>query len=95
MHIQNFVKFYHFVPKIWSWNKILNEILKSNKGHNSITNAWKIMCNNAKIDCIKINAYTKFGEILSICFEDIERKRKPDGQTDGMTDGMTDNPNPV
>ena len=36
------------------------------KGHNSGTNAWKMMCNNLNLDLININAYTKFGEILSI-----------------------------
>ena len=45
-HIQNWVKIYHFVLKILSGNKIFNEILKSTKGPNSMTNAWKMMCNN-------------------------------------------------
>ena len=31
-----------------------------------MTNAWKMMCNNSNLDLININAYTKFGEILSI-----------------------------
>ena len=74
MHIQNLVKFYHFVLKILSGNKILNRILTSIGGHNSITNAGKMMCNNLNLDRININAYTKFGEILSICFQDIEWK---------------------
>ena len=33
------------------------------------------MCNNAKLDLAKMNAYIKFGEILPIGFRDIERKR--------------------
>ena len=49
------------------------------------------MCNNPNLDLININAYTKFGEILSICSQDIECKINYDGQEDGMTD----NPNPV
>ena len=33
-----------------------------------------MMCNNPKLDLVNINAYIKFGEILLICSEDIERK---------------------
>ena len=32
------------------------------------------MCNNPKLDIVNSNAYIKFGEILSICSRDIERK---------------------
>ena len=35
----------------------------------------KMMCNNPKVDLVNMNAYIKFGEILSICSQDIERKR--------------------
>ena len=59
-HIQNLVKIYHFVFKILSGNKVLNEILKSIKGLNSMKNAWKMICNNTNLDLININAYTKF-----------------------------------
>ena len=31
-------------------------------------------CNDSNLDLVNINAYTKFGEKLSICFEDIEQK---------------------
>ena len=31
--------------------------------------------NNPNIDLVNINASTKFGEILSICSQDIERKQ--------------------
>ena len=52
----------------------------------------KMMFNNPNQDhLVDINAYTKFGEILSICSEAIELKRKSDGQTGGMTDDL----NPV
>ena len=44
------------------------------------------MCNNPSLDFVDINAYTKFGEILSICSEDIEQKQKPDGFTDRQID---------
>ena len=33
-----------------------------------------MMCNNPDIDFVNMIAYIKFGEILSICSEDIERK---------------------
>ena len=38
------------------------------------TNVQKIMCNNPELDLVNMNAYIKFGEILSICSQDIERK---------------------
>ena len=34
----------------------------------------KMMCNNPNVDLVNIIAYIKFGEILSICSQDIERK---------------------
>ena len=45
------------------------------KDHNSATKLGKIMCNNPKQDLVNMNAYIKFGEILSIGSQDIERKR--------------------
>ena len=33
------------------------------------------MCDNPKLDLVNINAYIKFGEILSICSQDIEQKQ--------------------
>ena len=33
------------------------------------------MCNNPNIDLVNRNAYIKFGEILSIYSQDIERKQ--------------------
>ena len=30
------------------------------------------MCNNPNLDLVNINAYAKFGQILSICSQDIE-----------------------
>ena len=32
--------------------------------------------NNPNLDLIEINAYIKFGEYLSLCSQDFERKRK-------------------
>ena len=34
-----------------------------------------MMCNNPNVDPVNMNAYIKFGEILSIYSQDIERKR--------------------
>ena len=34
-----------------------------------------MMCNNPKMDLVNLSAYIKFGEILSICSQDIERKQ--------------------
>ena len=33
------------------------------------------MCNNPSVDLVNMNAYIQFGEILSIRFQDIERKQ--------------------
>ena len=39
-----------------------------------------MMCNNPNLDLVSINAYTIFGEILSIGSQDIELKRDYDGR---------------
>ena len=41
----------------------------------SNTNVRKIMSNNPKVDLVYLNVYIKFDEILSICSQDIGRKR--------------------
>ena len=33
-----------------------------------------MMCNNPNVDLVNMKAYIKFGEILSICSQDIDRK---------------------
>ena len=54
-----------------------------------------MICNNPNLDLVNINAYIKFGKILSIGSQGIERKEiMTDGMT-GQTVGMRDNPNPV
>ena len=52
------------------------KILISIKGHNCITNWWKLTCNNPNGDLININAYTNLGENPSICSQDTEQNRK-------------------
>ena len=74
MCIQNLVKFCPFVLKILSGN----EILTSFTGCNSVANLRKMMRNNLNLDLINVNVYTKFGSILSIHSQDIERKRNSD-----------------
>ena len=90
-----FGKILSFVLKILSRDEILNEILTSIKGPNSVTNARKMMCNYLNLDLVNIKVYIKFSEILSIFSQDIEQKRNYDGQTDRMTKGIMDSPDPV
>ena len=71
MHVYNLEKICHVVLKILS----RNEISASIKGHNSSTNVGKIMCYNPKVDIAKVNAYIKFGEILPIGSQNVERKQ--------------------
>ena len=72
--------------------------MESIKGHNSGTNVQKMMCYNPKVDLVNMNAYIKFGEILSIRSQDIERKRNF-GLNQGRSSGtnvqkmMHNNPN--
>ena len=71
MCIQNLVEFCPLVLKILSGNEILTSI----KGHNSVTNLRNLPLYNPNLDIINVNVYTKFGLILSIVSQDIERKR--------------------
>ena len=64
------MKFCPFVLKILNGNRILASI----NGHNSGTNVRKIMCNNPIVELVNMSAYVKFGEIMSICSQDIEWK---------------------
>ena len=74
MCIQNLVKFCPLVLKILSGNEILTSI----KGRNSVANLRKMTLYNPNQDLINGNVYTKFGVILSIGSQDIERKRNSD-----------------
>ena len=74
MCIQNLVRFCQFVLKILSGNEILTSI----KGHNSVKILQKMTGNNPKLDLVNVDVHTKFGQILSICSQDIERKRNSD-----------------
>ena len=74
MCIQNLVRFCQFVLKTLSGNEILTSI----KGHNSVKILQKMTGNNPKLDLVNVDVHTKFGRILSICSQDIERKRNSD-----------------
>ena len=52
--------------------------MTSIKGHNSVTNEQKITSNHPDVDIVSMYAYTKFGEILSICSPDMECKQNSD-----------------
>ena len=52
-----------------------NESFAYINGHKSGTNVRNTKCNIPNVDFVDKNAYIKFGEILSICSQDIERKR--------------------
>ena len=71
---QNLVTFCQFVVKILSGNEILTSI----KGLNSVKILRKITGNNPKLDHVDVDVHIKFGQILSICSRDIERKRNSD-----------------
>ena len=46
--------------------------------HNSVINKQNVTGYNPNLDLVNINAQTKFGENLSICSKDTERKRSSD-----------------
>ena len=71
MCIQNLDGFCQFVLKILSGNEILTSI----KGRNSVKILRKMTGNNLKLDLVNDDMHTKFGRILSIRFQDIERKQ--------------------
>ena len=72
--IRYLVGFCQFVLKILSGNEILTSI----KGHNSVKILRKMTGNNPKLDLVNDDVHTKFSRILSICSQDIERKRNSD-----------------
>ena len=74
MCTQILVGFCHFVLKILSGNEILTSI----KGRNSVKILRKMTGNNPKLDLVNDDVHTKFGQILSISSQDIERKRNSD-----------------
>ena len=76
MCIQNLVKFCPLVRKILRGNVVRTSI----KGSHSVTNLRNLTFYNPNLDFInlKVNVHTKFGKILFIGSQDIERKRNSD-----------------
>ena len=74
MHIKKNGK----ILSIHSQNIEWNEILTSIKGRNALKIYRKITGNNPKLDIVNVDVHTKFGQILSIRSQDIERKRNSD-----------------
>ena len=70
----NMIRFCLFVLKILSGNKILMSI----KGCNSVKILRKMTSNNPKLDLVNVDVHTKYGQILLICSQDIERKQNID-----------------
>ena len=64
MHIHNLLELCTFVQTLLSINEILTSIII--KGHNSVLNVQKRTDNNCNLDLAIVNAYTKFGQIMSI-----------------------------
>ena len=55
-----------------------NEILTSIKGRNSVKMLRKTTDNNPMLDLVNVDVHTKFGQVLSIHSQDIERKPNSD-----------------
>ena len=49
--------------------------------------------NNPKVDVVNVDVHTKFGQILSIRFQDIEWKPNIHGFTESRKDGITERRN--
>ena len=67
--------------------------MTSIKGHNSIKISRKMTGNNPKLELVNVDVHTKFGQILSIPSQDIERKRNVHGMTEPQNHGITESRN--
>ena len=47
---------------------------KLNSDYDFVTNLSKMTGDNPNLDLININAYIKFGKIISICSQDVENE---------------------
>ena len=74
MCIQNLVGFCEFFLKILSGKEILTSI----KGRNSVKILRKMTGSDTKLDLVNVDVHTKFGRILSIPSQAIERKGNSD-----------------
>ena len=46
----------------------------STQGHNSVINLWKMTGTNPNLDLANINAFIKFGQIISLSSKEIKQK---------------------
>ena len=74
MCIQNLVSFCKFVLKTLSKNQNLTSI----KGRNPVANLRKTTIYITNVDPVNDDVYTRFGLILSIRSQDIEKKTNSD-----------------
>ena len=81
MCILNLVRFCQFVLKLLNGD----EILMSIKGRYSVKIRRKMTGNNPKLDLNNVDVHAKFGLILSIRSQDIERKRNFDVNQGAVT----------
>ena len=73
-----------------------NKIQTSIKGRNSVKILGNMTGNNPKLDLVNVDVHTKFGQILSIHSQAIERKRNvKELRNDGTTEPRKDRVNPV
>ena len=63
------------------------------KGRYSVKILRKMTGNNPKLDLVNVDVHTKFGQILPIGSQDIERKRNANGITESQNDGTTESRN--
>ena len=80
----NSVKIFQFVLEIFSGNEILTSI----KGRIAVKIWLKMTGNKPKLDLVNFDVHTKFGKILSIRSQDIERKQNS-GINEGSSKGIT------
>ena len=62
-----------------------NEILTSIKGQNSVKSLKKMTGNNPKLDLVNVDVHTNFGQILSICSQNIEQKQNSEVNQGALT----------
>ena len=88
MHIQNLVKFCPFCHDIEQ-----KPNSDTSRAITLVINMLKMAGTNPNQDLVHINAYTKFGRIMSICSPDIQQKQNSDKGHISITNlrKMTDN----
>ena len=79
VNMNAYIKFGEIMPIcIQDIERKRNSDLKAKTIKKYVTNESKLTGNNPNLDLVNMNAYIKFGEIMPICIQDIERKRNSD-----------------